>query len=117
MQIKLKDLRKIVREELVAISPTTDYVLPSGNDQDADPMAPVVQARAVTRSAVDSDVLHDSVLRAIRNRADLPVGSPVRQALDLLDDASDAQLSDFVSRLRGVSSGPNRYRDTGGGMA
>ena len=49
MQIKLKDLRKIVREELVAISPTTDYVLPSGNTQDADPMAPVVQARAVGR--------------------------------------------------------------------
>ena len=117
MQIKLKDLRKIVREELVAISPTTDYVLPSGNTQDADPMAPVVQDLAVTRSAVDYDVLNDSVIRSIRNRAYLTVGSPVRQALDLLDDATDAQLSDFVSRLRGVSSGPNRYRDTGVGMA
>jgi hypothetical protein len=117
MRIKLEDLRKIIREELVAISPTTDYVLPSGNLQDADPMAPVVQAKSITRSATDVDTLHDSVLRAIRNRANLPVGSPVRQALDLLDDATDAQLSNFVTRLRGVPSGPNRYHNIGIGQA
>ena len=84
---------------------------------DAEPMAPVLQAKAVTRSALDSDALHNSLLIAIRRREELPVSSRAREALNILADASDEELHEFVSQLRGVSGGPNTYKDIGVGGA
>ena len=110
-------LRKFIQEQLVRIGPSTDYVLPSGNMTDAEPMAPVLQAKAVTRSALDSDALPNSLLIAIRRREELPVSSRAREALNILADASDEELHEFVSQLRGVSGGPNTYKDIGVGGA
>jgi len=110
-------LRQFIREQLVRIGPNTDYVLPTGNMDIADPMAPVIQAKKVTRSALDSDALHDSLLMAIRRRDQLPKNSKARAALDILADASDEEMYEFISQLRGVSAGPNVYRDIGIGVA